>query len=722
MSPYLVQGQESTGYGAQFSNSSSRLNLRYIDVPQTVNVVSSEFLEDAGLFDSRDFIKYVNNIAARTNAHQVETFFVRGLQTSQSYVDGFLVAFPTSRDSALIDRVEYVKGPASAAMGRGEAAGLVNYVSKSPLPVRRDTYSVIAGSDSFYRTQFDHNGLLGTSGTMTYRVPVYFEDGDSTRGGSTAKLFHIKKYGIGPSFRWEITPRTELLIHSGIYRYEGPGSIGTSNWADKDIYRARLATGLNSAFRIYEDPFLDPRIAHGYYGAARISDNAEISASLVHKFTDVISFRGGARWENTDERFIQQNISSALARNPADPTDLLASLTMSDNFRNGDGARGQGDLLFDKTIGSTEHQFLVGFDAFNNYGYQKSGSRGGVQQSLYHPDPAGGPAGFSPDTWVTNYTTDRYTDSEGFAYYGQYSGSFFHDKISVMAGWREDTTSQSLHNNRNDTTTPSEEQTTHVPRYSITYKPLESMSVYYLHSEQADPANTQDRFSGFRVANGATQWDLTDPRYDETLTSAVRAELNEIGAKMNLLDNRVTLSAALFSLDRTGLIKNVLVDEVGANGMGTLTYNRWFTVSGESVRGFEAELFGQPTPRLTLSASYGGMSGTTIDAKNERADIPNLVSTAGVFGKYSLLDSQKNGFEFFFGAKLYFKGWLVLGGTPVVYSRDQYTLDAGISYQFRDGRNTIALKSTNLTDEFVLLNVNSQLPYRRVFLSFSGRF
>jgi outer membrane receptor for ferric coprogen and ferric-rhodotorulic acid len=109
LSPFEVSsGGTNTGYGAQFSSSSSRLNLRYVDIPQTVNVVTSEFLTDAFLFDSRDFAMHVPGMSPTSNTHQVETFLVRGLTTSTSYVDGFLSTRSVNRDSGLYDRTEYV--------------------------------------------------------------------------------------------------------------------------------------------------------------------------------------------------------------------------------------------------------------------------------------------------------------------------------------------------------------------------------------------------------------------------------------------------------------------------------------------------------------------------------------------------------------------------------------------------------------------------------------
>jgi outer membrane receptor for ferric coprogen and ferric-rhodotorulic acid len=200
LEPFLVTTSAAAGYGAQLSSSSSRLNLRYVDVPQTVNVVTAEFLKDAFIFDSHDFVKFVNNVYPRTNSHQVETYYIRGMITSNSYIDGMLSTFPINRDAALYDRVEYVKGPASAAMGRGEAGGLVNFVSKRPTRRRSNTIDVIAGTDNFYRAEIDHNGLITADGRLAYRIPVYFEDGDNPRGGN---LMALTKQGIGPSFLWD---------------------------------------------------------------------------------------------------------------------------------------------------------------------------------------------------------------------------------------------------------------------------------------------------------------------------------------------------------------------------------------------------------------------------------------------------------------------------------------------------------------------------------------
>ncbi|MFU1925389.1 TonB-dependent receptor plug domain-containing protein, partial [Klebsiella pneumoniae] len=57
---------------------------------------------------------------------------VRGFTTSEFYRDGFSAnrGYMNAPDSATIERVEILKGPASSLYGRGDPGGTVNLVTK----------------------------------------------------------------------------------------------------------------------------------------------------------------------------------------------------------------------------------------------------------------------------------------------------------------------------------------------------------------------------------------------------------------------------------------------------------------------------------------------------------------------------------------------------------------------------------------------------------------
>jgi len=722
LSPFQVQSSESVGYGAQYSSSSSRLNLKYIDVPQTVGVVTSEFLNDTFIFDSREFTKYVPNVNPRSNTHQPETFYIRGLQISRTYVDGYISPLTVNRDRALYDRVEYVKGPASAAMGRGEAGGLVNFISKVPLNVNRDLFDVTIGTDSFYRAEYDHSARLRTDGRMSYRIPLFYEESDSPRGG---ELMAAKKYGIGPSFRWDIGPKTNLLVNTSYAYNQSGGPVGEAYWQNNEQFRLQASLNqINPAINwnpLRGDPYVPKERVYGFAGRGRESDTTTLSAFLTHQFNDRLSFRQGISHSDISEELRRFALSPTALPHPTIPKEFQVGISYLHEFREIQGSRIQGDVLYELPIGSSKHQFLAGYDYARGKADIRSGQRGGLTQNLYTPNYTI-PSFFNPDTYITTYTTDNDSKNDGFGYFGQYSGSFFDNRLSVMYGWRKDTTGSSTLNRRTNVRTTPADLETDVPRYSVSYKPVEWMTIYYVHSEQADPRVTANVFTNILPSAGAPTWLPTDPRFNEIITSQVTAELDEIGAKASLLDNRITASFSMFKITRNGFILNDFRTEPGANGVGVVSFNRNYVVNGEGSRGFEFEVYGQPTKRLTVMAAFAAIDGDKPASDGRIVPIEAMIDSAMINLKYDFRDADRNGFEVTGGGKLMFKGWVMAPGTYESFRGDQYLLDAGVNYSFKKGRYSVRLRCNNLNNDLVFISGNSQWGLRRIFLSFNGRF
>lgn len=720
LKPFEVTSSSQVGYGAQTSSSSSRLNLRYLDVPQTVGVLTSELMNDAFVFDSQEFTKLVPSVQARANSHQPGTFYIRGLQITNTYVDGYIAPRAVNRDRALYDRVEYVKGPASAAMGRGEAGGLVNYISKTPLSNNRDVVDVTWGTDNFYRAELDHSARLTADGRMAYRIPVYFQDSDNPRGG---ELMHDRRYGVGPAFRWNIAEKTTLNVITSYGYAQSPGPVGEAYWQNNEQFRLQASMNqINPA--VNWNPFrghayVPKERVYGWAGRGRESETTTLTGLVTHSFSDHLSFRQGISHTKIDEEYRRFAMSPTALPHPTIPNEFQVGLSYMHEHRLLNSTRIQGDLLYDLVLGNTKHQFLAGYDYVEGDADTRSGQRGGLTQNLYNPD-YNLPAGFNPDTYVTTFTTDTFAKSDGFGYFGQYSGSFFGDKLNVMYGWRKDQTGSESLNRRNNVLTQPGDLETDVPRYSVSYKPVDWMTLYYLHSEQADPTTTASVYTNVLTSAGATGWASNDPRFDERISSQVTAQLDEIGVKASLLEGRVTASFAMFEIVRDGFILNAFMSEPAPGG--TVSFNKNYVVNGEGVRGFEFEVYGQPTRRLTVNASVSSLDGQKPDSSGRIVPIEALIDSASVNFRYDFRDSNRNGFDITGGAKLMFKGWVMAPGTYETFHGDQYYIDAGASYSWRNGRYQVRLRSNNVTNDLIFISGNSQLPLRRTYLSFVTQF
>jgi len=174
---FTVEATETVGYRATNAISATRVNTPLIEVPQTVNVLTSDFLEDVNAFSPRDASNWVTNLHPRTNNHQPGVFILRGQQHSFVYINGYRAA-QLARDNAPFSRMEVIKGPASAIVGRGEATGVINWVRKRPSTTQHLTTKAMVGTENLYRFDIDAGGPLNDSETLSYRAIGFYHSAD----------------------------------------------------------------------------------------------------------------------------------------------------------------------------------------------------------------------------------------------------------------------------------------------------------------------------------------------------------------------------------------------------------------------------------------------------------------------------------------------------------------------------------------------------------------
>ena len=113
------------------------------EVPVSISVINAGLIEEAGIFDPRDFFELTPGVDYDVNADRNSaTPSVRGIQSTatattrqkvMSFIDGMpLVGVQGTMQFAGIERVEVFRGPQSAAFGRSTFAGAINYVTRDP--------------------------------------------------------------------------------------------------------------------------------------------------------------------------------------------------------------------------------------------------------------------------------------------------------------------------------------------------------------------------------------------------------------------------------------------------------------------------------------------------------------------------------------------------------------------------------------------------------------
>ncbi len=153
------------------STAGTKTDTPLLETPQSISVVSGDFIQKLGLQNLDEALRYVAGVTPDQRGASAEVYdlfslrgfgapvFLDGLfYVSQSDATGYAAA---QADVSRLDRVDVIKGPSSALYGRSGPGGLV--AEQSKLPLDRAFYGSLAGTYGnfdLYRVDGDVGGRL----------------------------------------------------------------------------------------------------------------------------------------------------------------------------------------------------------------------------------------------------------------------------------------------------------------------------------------------------------------------------------------------------------------------------------------------------------------------------------------------------------------------------------------------------------------------------------
>lgn len=217
-----VVGRRATGayYASEASGAKTELSLR--ELPQAVRVMSRQSLDDLGALRVDDALDYVGGVSRQNSFGGMwDNIAIRGLAGDQNngmamLQNGFAAnrGFNAPRDTANIERIEFLKGASASLYGAGEPGGTLNIVTKAPRWRAAHAAEIYGGSYDLVRAALDSTGPL--SEQLAYRVNAAAE-----RRGSFREHVRSRRDLLAPALTWKPAPgsrvdyRGEVLRHSG---------------------------------------------------------------------------------------------------------------------------------------------------------------------------------------------------------------------------------------------------------------------------------------------------------------------------------------------------------------------------------------------------------------------------------------------------------------------------------------------------------------------------
>lgn len=219
------------------SSLATKVDTPLRETPRTVSIVDRRTLDELA----------ASNI---TQAHDytvgVMPLDERGPASSRGFPidfydlrrDGLRTYSWSVREPVMLDRVQYLHGPASVLYGDGSPGGLVNLVVKKPLPVPQVAFAAAGGELGFGRVTGDVTGPLGPNPALRYRVVGAGEWLDNGFDNDERRLTLMPMVAFDVSPKATVTFDTELYQQQGRnYRHAVPataetqrGDFSTTRW------------------------------------------------------------------------------------------------------------------------------------------------------------------------------------------------------------------------------------------------------------------------------------------------------------------------------------------------------------------------------------------------------------------------------------------------------------------------------------------------------------
>ncbi|WP_224484331.1 TonB-dependent receptor [Robertkochia aurantiaca] len=672
-----ITGRRNTTYKNEVSFAATKTATPIKDTPQAISYVTKEVMADQQAYRVNDIMK---NISGANLFSYYDDFTFRGFRSGETLINGLRVVglFGPQPILANIERVEVIKGPASAMFGNSIPGGIMNRVTKKPLAEDRKAINFTLGSFNTLRTTMDFTGAVNENETLLYRLNLAYENSDSFR-----TLQEFKSWMIAPSISFLPTDKTRINFDLVLTNFDGKLDRG------QPIFGATAGTDLNStpiSFAIAQ--------TNDY----QRTDVNYATISLNHTFNDQLSFNASYMRYLFDEDLLEHRTSNQFAIDGnGDPIPTLMGMQVINRQRELLADNLSTYFVYKANTGGLEHKVVAGVDYIEQRQPAGGGQArargyrtvdGGVTTNTSNPDillkdENGIPVPNVPHFNLQNpqYTVAQLSDYEfdqgSFTPTRYYSyGVYIQDQIrwndwQFLIGGR-----QEFYTDVNKADQPDElktQQQKFLPRVGVVYTLNPALNLYGTYTESFQP-------QGVAAQNNPNNGGPFDP---------LSGQMVEFGAKGEFFNGLLAANLAVYQIDN----KNILV-----NANDPLNPELLRQRGAERSKGAEVDINGRILPNFTLTANYAYNVAEITESDNEE-EVGRIKENApqhqgGLFGKYTIQGGALDGLA-------------ITGGTNFVTERNTFAeelqlpgymlVDAGLSY--RVDKFNISLLVNNLLDQ-----------------------
>ncbi|MEM9804003.1 MAG: TonB-dependent siderophore receptor [Cyanobacteria bacterium P01_D01_bin.56] len=333
----VVTGEEGSRYVVPSAITGTRTDTPLRDIPQSIQVIPREVLEDQQVIRLEDALRNVSGVTPSGGDPRGPRFNLRGFNDATILRDGFRLSGTNSnlvpQDLSNIEQIEVLKGPAAIVFGAVEPGGAINLVTKQPLSEPFYEVGLRVGNRGLIEPSVDISGLLTEDGRVLYRLNALYRNEDSFRDFDP----DVERFFIAPVVSWAISDRTDLTVDFEYIDQQNPGDFGIAAIGD-DVADIPFNRSLGEP----EDIVTAEYLRSGY--------------RFEHRFSDNWKLRNAFSYANRDERLTNTG-STSLDETTGDLSRNFQFFEFEQEF-----FELQTNVVGKFATGSIDHTLLAGID------------------------------------------------------------------------------------------------------------------------------------------------------------------------------------------------------------------------------------------------------------------------------------------------------------------------------------------------------------------------
>lgn len=561
----VITGQQPKGYQPPAEVSSPKFTAPVLDTPKSVTIIPEGLIKDRGATSLQDVLRTTPGItlgAGEGGTPNGDRPFVRGYEASTDiFIDGVRDYARGSHETFNLESVEIIKGPSSAYTGRGGTGGSINLQTKKPRLENFTEVSAGVGNADQWRTTLDGNIVFSETGALRLNL---MKMGGEVPGREGVK---VDRWGVAPSLAFGLgTPTRLTLAYSHVQNDDMPDQgVPFSNAARPDRTTPPKVDRENFYGRLKTD--------------FRENEQRTATAILEHDFSDNVTVRNITRHVKTLNHYLLSRPTfdncSASSGPPCSTEAADAQFQRGSRgwWRSSKSLINQTDVYGSFNTGTIKHTFSAGieFGTERIYSRTMSGLPANDLDSLYNPNP-----------------------NRDYYYHITYGARTPAGEIKTRSLYMFDTIDLNRHFSINagvrrdvfkvDNYTDNRSDSFWNYQLGLVYKPAENGSIYLSYGTSSNPAGENlGQGGGADGVGGGAQ--IRDVKPEKSRSW-------ELGTKWDVLDQGLSLTAALFETKKTDARStDPITGEVTLNG-------------NNRVRGLELGASGAITSKWNVWAGY----------------------------------------------------------------------------------------------------------------------